>query len=317
MEEASTSSRPVRASQQGGGFISGEDSQQADNRRAPNSPVSPSRSLARSTENWELDLRSTIRSSPIDAVKMPGPSGVMVKCYVKRVKDFFGSYPTFLMFLEGSSSPGNSTFILAARRRKKSKFSNYIMSIDQDDLKRDTENCIAKLKLNEKGDEYTLYQRQQDNWQYTAEACVSFGSTGSDYVTPRTLMVALPSPNAMMPGAAKPLEPSSIIDMVRSNDLPSSLHRKVTVLCNKMPDFDNSLQMYALDFKGRVKVPSVKNFQMTMWDPNDPEQSKKGGEVVLQFGKMKDETYSLDFAWPLTAQTAFAIALSSFDKKVR
>jgi tubby-related protein 1 len=291
------------------------DDGQADPRSAPHSPTGQSRSLTRSTENWEADFRSTIKSSPSKAVKMQGPPGAMVKCYVKRVKDFFGSFPTFLMFLDNGSS---STFMLAARRRKKTRHSAYVMSIDQDDLKRDTEKCIAKLKANDAGNEYTLYQRQ-DDWRYDPEVCVSFGSTGSDYAAPRNILVALPSPSALMPGAEKPLEPSSILDMVRSNDLPSNLHRKVTVLCNKMPEFDTSLQMFALDFKGRVKVPSVKNFQMTMWDPSDPDQSQKtkGGEVILQFGKMRDEIYSLDFAWPLTPQTAFAIALSSFDKRVR
>ena len=77
--------------------------------------------------------------------------------------------------------------------------------------------------------------------------------------------------------------------------------------------------MFALDFKGRVKVPSVKNFQMTLWDPSDPDQSKQDSsrDIVLQFGKMRDEIYSLDFAWPLNAQMALAIALTSFDKTVR
>ena len=280
-------------------------------KRAPNSPgITQSKSFARSTEAWEAKVKSLLKACPTDAVKTLGPPGIMVKCYIKRLKDFFG-YPTYKLFLDSSN-----TFILAARKRKKTKFSNYVMSVDADDLKRDTENVISKLKGNDKGNEYTLHQRQED-YTYSSEVCVSFGNSDSDLNAPRTILAALPSPSALMPGAERPLEPSAILDMVRSNDLPTSLQRKVMVLCNKVPEFDTPLQMYTLDFKGRVKVPSVKNFQMCLWDPNDPDQSKKGGEVILQFGKIRDDIYALDYAWPLSPQTAFAIALTSFDKKVR
>jgi len=43
-----------------------------------------------------------------------------------------------------------------------------------------------------------------------------------------------------------------------------------------------------LDFNGRVKKASVKNFQMYIKD--DPNE-----EIVLQFGKISDDKYILDF----------------------
>lgn len=39
---------------------------------------------------------------------------------------------------------GNA-FLMAARKRKKSKVSSYVLSQDLEDLKRDTDNCLAKV----------------------------------------------------------------------------------------------------------------------------------------------------------------------------
>ena len=63
---------------------------------------------------------------------------------------------------------------------------------------------------------------------------------------------------------------------------------------------------YTLDFKGRVKEASVKNFQLVMWDHNT---DKRSGEVLLQFGKIEDDLYALDFMYPLNVEVAFAVAI--------
>lgn len=42
---------------------------------------------------------------------------------------------------------------------------------------------------------------------------------------------------------------------------------------------------------------------------DDPDQ-----DVVIQFGKMNDNLFNLDFKYPLSPFQAFAVCLSSFDK---
>jgi hypothetical protein len=59
-----------------------------------------------------------------------------------------------------------------------------------------------------------------------------------------------------------------------------------------------------LCLQGRVKLPSVKNFQLV----RDIDQDT----VILQFGKVSDHSFSLDYREPLTAIQAFAIALTQF-----
>jgi hypothetical protein len=63
-----------------------------------------------------------------------------------------------------------------------------------------------------------------------------------------------------------------------------------------------------LDFGGRVSKPSVKNFQMVR--ENDPDDA-----TVMQFGRVSEDKFIVDFAWPLSPFQAFAIALSVVDLK--
>ncbi|KAK8580894.1 hypothetical protein V6N13_143952 [Hibiscus sabdariffa] len=88
------------------------------------------------------------------------------------------------------------------------------------------------------------------------------------------------------------------------------------VLRNKAPRWHEQLQCWCLNFKGRVTVASVKNFQMVATvEPSQnvsvPEQEK----VILQFGKIGKDIFTMDYRYPLSALQAFAISLSSFDTK--
>lgn len=38
--------------------------------------------------------------------------------------------------------------------------------------------------------------------------------------------------------------------------------------------------------------------------------------IVMQFGKIDDDTFTMDFRYPLSPVQAFAIALTSFDAKL-
>jgi len=62
---------------------------------------------------------------------------------------------------------------------------------------------------------------------------------------------------------------------------------------------------YRLNFRGRVKLPSVKNYQLV--PPGDM------GNVWTQFGKVTEHDFHLDFKRPLSPLLAFAFAITQFD----
>lgn len=88
------------------------------------------------------------------------------------------------------------------------------------------------------------------------------------------------------------------------------------ILKNKAPRWHEQLQCWCLNFRGRVTVASVKNFQLVAaveahHDIPVAEQEK----VILQFGKIGKDIFTMDYRYPLSAFQAFAICLSSFDTK--
>ncbi|XP_038709006.1 tubby-like F-box protein 3 [Tripterygium wilfordii] len=87
------------------------------------------------------------------------------------------------------------------------------------------------------------------------------------------------------------------------------------VLKNKAPRWHEQLQCWCLNFNGRVTVASVKNFQLVA----SPENGSSGQEhenVILQFGKVGKDVFTMDYRYPISAFQAFAICLSSFDTKI-
>ncbi|PIO23779.1 hypothetical protein AB205_0201020 [Aquarana catesbeiana] len=85
-------------------------------------------------------------------------------------------------------------------------------------------------------------------------------------------------------------------------------NENIIELHNKAPVWNDDTQSYVLNFHGRVTHASVKNFQIV--HDNDPEY------IVMQFGRVAEDLFTLDFSYPLCALQAFAVALSSFDSKL-
>lgn len=88
------------------------------------------------------------------------------------------------------------------------------------------------------------------------------------------------------------------------------------VLKNKAPRWHEQLQCWCLNFKGRVTVASVKNFQLVAAvEPSHNISEAEQERVILQFGKIGKDIFTMDYCYPLSAFQAFAICLSSFDTK--
>lgn len=78
-------------------------------------------------------------------------------------------------------------------------------------------------------------------------------------------------------------------------------------LSNLKPEWNEALDCYCLNFFGRVKKASAKNFQM-VYD-EDPDN------IILQHGKVSADEYNIDFREPFNFVNAFAISLVAIGKK--
>jgi tubby-related protein 1 len=98
-------------------------------------------------------------------------------------------------------------------------------------------------------------------------------------------------------------------------------------LHNKTPVWNDDTQSYVLNFHGRVTQASVKNFQLVHED-DGIELCKilnysclilttfAADYIVMQFGRVAEDVFTMDFRYPMCAVQAFAVALSSFDGKL-
>ncbi|KAI3469446.1 hypothetical protein Pfo_026109 [Paulownia fortunei] len=146
------------------------------------------------------------------------------------------------------------------------------------------------------------------------------------------IMDAIPA-SAIKPGGVAPTQtyfPITSVDSsptfpffrTKSNYLDKSLSGPLSnqgdsslVLRNKAPRWHEQLQCWCLNFHGRVTVASVKNFQLVA----SPENGAAGPEhdkVILQFGKVGKDVFTMDYRYPISAFQAFAICLSGFDTKI-
>ncbi|XP_057793814.1 tubby-like F-box protein 5 isoform X2 [Salvia miltiorrhiza] len=101
----------------------------------------------------------------------------------------------------------------------------------------------------------------------------------------------------------------------KSKQLNSSIDEPL-ILKNKTPRWHEQLQCWCLNFRGRVTVASVKNFQLVaVGDPSENAPAPEQEKVILQFGKIGKDIFTMDYRYPLSVFQAFALCLSNFDTK--
>ncbi|XP_056126431.1 tubby-related protein 1-like isoform X3 [Rhinichthys klamathensis goyatoka] len=244
-------------------------------------------------------------------VLQPAQQGVTVKCKVTRDKRGMdrGLYPTYYLHLDNEKK----VFLLAGRKRKKSTTSNYLISIDPTDLSRGGENFIGKLRSNLMGTKFTVF----DNALHPDRALPDMSNARQELaaIIYETNVLGMKGPRRMIiviPGMTKdgervPIRPRSDNNGLLMRHQNRNMENLIE-LRNKTPVWNEDTASHVLNFNGRVTQASIKNFQIV--------HNKDLDYIVMQFGRVADDAFTLDYRYPLCAVQAFAIALSSFDGKI-
>lgn len=184
-------------------------------------------------------------------------------------------------------------FLLAGRKRKRSKTSNYLISTDPTDLSRGGEAYIGKLRSNLLGTQFTVYdngysqlkddKREERRSNPRQElAAVMYDTNVLGFKGPRKMTVVIPG---MTPDQRRveicPRDESETLLGKRYDRASRALISFYKVkyclfsecyksknmdnlieLHNKTPVWNDDTQSYVLNFHGRVTQASVKNFQV-------------------------------------------------------
>jgi len=198
---------------------------------------------------------------------------------------------------------------MMSAKKKGGTSPHYLISHKKDEIKKNSKFFIGKLRGNFNKSEYNIYdtgknpKKTSNSSEYRENlGAILYESSSVGVKGPRKMRVMVPE--VMQNGDIVKFKPSSkndgIVGNVKNNRMDG-----IRVLENKKPKWNERNQAYVLDFNGRVEKPSVKNFQLV--DPRDED------DVIMQFGKVTDDTFNLDLEWPLSPYQAFCIALTSFE----
>ncbi|KAF5725646.1 tubby-like F-box protein 8 [Tripterygium wilfordii] len=332
--------------------------------------------------SWREMCKEIVRSPEFSgkitfpvSLKQPGPRDGTIQCFIKRDKSNL-TYRLFLC-LGPALLVENGKFLLSAKRTRRTTCTEYVISMDADNISRSSSTYIGKLRSNYLGTKFIIYDTQPpyNNSQlsppgrsrrfYSKKVSpkVPTGSYNIAQVTyelnvlgtrgPRKMNCithSIPAkalePGGFVPGQAE-LLPRDLEDSFRSISFSKSIDNSTEfsssrfsdivgtrdeeeegkerplVLQNKAPRWHEQLQCWCLNFRGRVTVASVKNFQLIAATqpaagaptPSQPAPSDHD-KIILQFGKVGKDMFTMDYRYPLSAFQAFAICLSSFDTKL-
>lgn len=260
-------------------------------------------------------IRSKQKGTSRRIVMHPVPKdyGIM-RCCIVRDKGKLKLFPRFYLYEETShgSDKQEDTFLLAAKKRKANKTSNYCLCLKKEDLRRESSSYVGKLRSNILGTRFYMYDRGSNETTKNKGHPLRKQLGGILYEAnflgtkgPRKMTTIIPRINDQGKYKSFPDKPNAkLIDMYKEKGDWSD----IMILKNKGPSWNDGLKAYVLDFNGRVTKPSVKNFQLVNPHNNDL--------VILQFGRVSSTKFTLDFRYPLSPFQAFCIALSAFDKKL-
>ncbi|XWS40301.1 hypothetical protein CRYUN_Cryun18bG0128700 [Craigia yunnanensis] len=265
------------------------------------------------------------------SLKQPGPRDGSIQCFIKRDKSKL-TYHLFLCF-SPASLVENGKFLLSAKRTRRTTSTEHIISMNADNISRSSSSYIGKLSYNIAQVTYELNvlgtrgPRRMHCIMHSVPAS-ALDAGGSVPGQPELLRLPLEDSFRSI-SFSKSLDHSvefsssrfSEIGMSHENDEDRKM--KPLILKNKPPRWHEQLQCWCLNFRGRVTVASVKNFQLiaatqpaagapTLSQPAPPDIDK----IILQFGKVGKDMFTMDYRYPLSAFQAFAICLSSFDTKL-
>ena len=235
-----------------------------------------------------------------------------MQCYIRRDKSSSLKNPAYSLYLKE-----DDVFLLTSRNRTKIQTSNYLISMAENDFDRQGPNYVGKLRSNMLGTEFQVF----DDGYNPKDAEDAGGGNGQNQNIRKSLAVVVYAANYM--GYRGPRKMQVVIPNVDENgDIASSIRpgeedflgrirdknfRDLVYMINKPPRWNDQVGAYVLNFNGRVTMASVKNFQLV-----DPEEQNV---VILQFGRVGKDEFTMDLQWPMSPLQAFAITMSSFDSK--
>lgn len=241
-------------------------------------------------------------------------------------------FPTYHLCLRGGVG-SDDVILLAAQKLTgaRSLSSYYLITLDPRCFMKDASTFVAKLRSNMMGTEYTLFGEgdnpkkrksffgggnkggfDQEKPIREEMMAIRFSKPGN---APRRMVCVIPGmmpddPNKRQIYRSKPY--GCLLDhLTGKEELVQSDGLQFLRFANKIPIWDARRQTFTINFYGRVRHPSSKNFQLVA------DESVADSDPIVQFGRWSDDVFHIDGMHPFSCVQVFALALSMFDTRVQ
>ena len=217
----------------------------------------------------------------------PIPRGKVLECTLRRDKSGFNRfYPEYTLY----TSDGIK-YLLSAKKRSGNATSNYLMSLDKNDLGSKGANFVGKVRSNWMGTEFSVFDAghnpdkpEPGSQPRRTLASVHYESNLFGSKGPRVMNVYVPS------CCKEAVRESSLKELAKKEG------DRVTHLVNKPPRWSQETKTYVLNFNNRVDKPSVKNFILV--DQRHPEEVICWPRRSTRCSSAGSPTTSSAWTWP-------------------
>ena len=171
---------------------------------------------------------------------------------------------------------------------RESENSNFLISMSIDDFTRHSPNYLGEIEANFWGTQFTIF----------------------DCGLPQSIYDKSPSIYPIRKNMGTISYETNIMgDFPRlfKIDVNTMKEEGIIHLENLKPEWSERMECYCLNFYGRVKKASAKNFQIII--PGDTDN------IILQHGKVNKNEFNIDFREPFCPLFAFAVSLVAIGKK--
>lgn len=206
----------------------------------------------------------------------------LIQCHLNRERR--DEYVYFTFVLDELTMP----LMLVRKRAKNSAHAALTLPADTR-----VEHPLYLLRHNRHATEFALQHADKSKTGDLAAVRYMLGDTDD---VPRALTILLPTDECRARG--------DLVNLLKCYHTRRE-QDKYAVYQNKAPVWREEMKSNVLNFGGRVKVSSTKNFQMVAPD--------NVADILMQFGRVTQNSFILDFKAPLCPLQALAVALSSFN----
>ncbi|MBA0762857.1 hypothetical protein Gotri_012410 [Gossypium trilobum] len=257
--------------------------------------------------NWREIMKEIVKTPEISgkltfpiSLKQPGPRDSLLQCYIKRSCNN-QTYYLYLGLYQSSNEDGK--FLLAARKCRRPTCTDYIISLNADDVSKGSNTYIGKLRSNFLGTKFEIYDSQPPNVGAKVTKSCSTRLMNAKQISPRVPTGKYPiahiSYELNVLGSRGPRRMQCIMDAIptSSSELEGVAPMQTKFLHSNLDTFASLPLFRSKSTRTKISkfgpLSSLRDGMLVL--KNKARRQEQQENVILQFGKVGNDLFTMDY----------------------